>query len=136
MLKEIFPSLKKYDLSNTLKAMREETEGMQKEKMGQLNSYSEYTIEALNERKEQYAVVEQQYKDLEILIKNLKEDLDSRKTLFDAFKKQEELSQNFNRLKLNEENISALKDRLDQYRKTNRVFGSLLFYATYYIRRL
>ena len=126
MLKEIFPSLKKYDLSNTLKAMREETEGMQKEKMGQLNSYSEYTIEALNERKEQYAVVEQQYKDLEILIKNLKEDLDSRKTLFDAFKKQEELSQNFNRLKLNEENISALKDRLDQYRKTNRVFGSLL----------
>lgn len=126
MLKEIFPSLKKYDLSNTLRAMREETEGMQKEKMGQLNSYSEYTIEALNERKEQYAVVEQQYKDLEILIKNLKEDLDSRKTLFDAFKKQEELSQNFNRLKLNEENISALKDRLDQYRKTNRVFGSLL----------
>lgn len=126
MLKEIFPSLKKYDLSNTLKAMREETEGMQKEKMGQLNSYSEYTIEALNERKEQYAVVEQQYKDLEILIKNLKEDLDSRKILFDAFKKQEELSQNFNRLKLNEENISALKDRLDQYRKTNRVFGSLL----------
>ena len=126
MLKEIFPSLKKYDLSNTLKAMREETEGMQKEKMGQLNSYSEYTIEALNERKEQYAVVEQQYKDLEILIKNLKEDLDSRKTLFDAFKKQEELSQNFNRLKLNKENISALKDRLDQYRKTNRVFGSLL----------
>ncbi len=126
MLKEIFPSLKKYDLSNTLKAMREETEGMQKEKMGQLNSYSEYTIEALNERKEQYAVVEQQYKDLEILIKNLKEDLDSRKTLFDAFKKQEELSQNLNRLKLNEENISALKDRLDQYRKTNRVFGSLL----------
>ena len=126
MLKEIFPSLKKYDLSNTLKAMREETEGMQKEKMGQLNSYSEYTIEALNERKEQYAVVEQQYKDLEILIKNLKKDLDSRKTLFDAFKKQEELSQNFNRLKLNEENISALKDRLDQYRKTNRVFGSLL----------
>lgn len=126
MLKEIFPSLKKYDLSNTLKAMREETEGMQKEKMGQLNSYSEYTIEALNERKEQYAVVEQQYKDLEILIKNLKEDLDSRKTLFDAFKKQEELSQNFNRLKLNEENISALRDRLDQYRKTNRVFGSLL----------
>lgn len=126
MLKEIFPSLKKYDLSNTLKAMREETEGMQKEKMGQLNSYSEYTIEALNKRKEQYAVVEQQYKDLEILIKNLKEDLDSRKTLFDAFKKQEELSQNFNRLKLNEENISALKDRLDQYRKTNRVFGSLL----------
>ena len=126
MLKEIFPSLKKYDLSNTLKAMREETEGMQKEKMGQLNSYSEYTIEALNERKEQYAVVDQQYKDLEILIKNLKEDLDSRKTLFDAFKKQEELSQNFNRLKLNEENISALKDRLDQYRKTNRVFGSLL----------
>ena len=126
MLKEIFPSLKKYDLSNTLKAMREETEGMQKEKMGQLNSYSEYTIEALNERKEQYAVVEQQYKDLEILIKDLKEDLDSRKTLFDAFKKQEELSQNFNRLKLNEENISALKDRLDQYRKTNRVFGSLL----------
>ena len=126
MLKEIFPSLKKYDLSNTLKAMREETEGMQKEKMGQLNSYSEYTIEALNERKEQYAVVEQQYKDLEILIKNLKEDLDSRKTLFDAFKKQEELSQNFNRLKLNEENIFALKDRLDQYRKTNRVFGSLL----------
>lgn len=126
MLKEIFPSLKKYDLSNTLKAMREETEGMQKEKMGQLNSYSEYTIEALNERKEQYAVVEQQYKGLEILIKNLKEDLDSRKTLFDAFKKQEELSQNFNRLKLNEENISALKDRLDQYRKTNRVFGSLL----------
>lgn len=126
MLKEIFPSLKKYDLSNTLKAMREETEGMQKEKMGQLNSYSEYTIEALNERKEQYAVVEQQYKDLEIFIKNLKEDLDSRKTLFDAFKKQEELSQNFNRLKLNEENISALKDRLDQYRKTNRVFGSLL----------
>lgn len=126
MLKEIFPSLKKYDLSNTLRTMREETEGMQKEKMGQLNSYSEYTIEALNERKEQYAVVEQQYKDLEILIKNLKEDLDSRKTLFDAFKKQEELSQNFNRLKLNEENISALKDRLDQYRKTNRVFGSLL----------
>lgn len=126
MLKEIFPSLKKYDLSNTLRAMREETEGMQKEKMGQLNSYSEYTIEALNERKEQYAVVEQQYKDLEILIKNLKKDLDSRKTLFDAFKKQEELSQNFNRLKLNEENISALKDRLDQYRKTNRVFGSLL----------
>ncbi|MDY3976938.1 MAG: SbcC/MukB-like Walker B domain-containing protein [Candidatus Onthomorpha sp.] len=126
MLKEIFPSLKKYDLSNTLRAMREETEGMQKEKMGQLNSYSEYTIEALNERKDQYAVVEQQYKDLEILIKNLKEDLDSRKTLFDAFKKQEELSQNFNRLKLNEENISALKDRLDQYRKTNRVFGSLL----------
>ena len=126
MLKEIFPSLKKYDLSNTLRAMREETEGMQKEKMGQLNSYSEYTIEALNERKEQYAVVEQQYKDLEILIKNLKEDLDSRKTLFDAFKKQEELSQNLNRLKLNEENISALKDRLDQYRKTNRVFGSLL----------
>ena len=126
MLKEIFPSLKKYDLSNTLRAMREETEGMQKEKMGQLNSYSEYTIEALNKRKEQYAVVEQQYKDLEILIKNLKEDLDSRKTLFDAFKKQEELSQNFNRLKLNEENISALKDRLDQYRKTNRVFGSLL----------
>lgn len=126
MLKEIFPSLKKYDLSNTLRAMREETEGMQKEKMGQLNSYSEYTIEALNERKEQYAVVEQQYKDLEILIKNLKEDLDSRKTLFDAFKKQEELSQNFNRLKLNEENIFALKDRLDQYRKTNRVFGSLL----------
>ena len=126
MLKEIFPSLKKYDLSNTLRAMREETEGMQKEKMGQLNSYSEYTIEALNERKEQYAVVEQQYKDLEILIKNLKEDLDSRKTLFDAFKKQEELSQNFNRLKLNKENISALKDRLDQYRKTNRVFGSLL----------
>ncbi|MCI7562754.1 MAG: AAA family ATPase [Bacteroidales bacterium] len=126
MLKEIFPSLKKYDLSNTLRAMREETEGMQKEKMGQLNSYSEYTIEALNERKEQYAVVEQQYKDLEILIKNLKEDLDSRKTLFDAFKKQEELSQNFNRLKLNEENISALRDRLDQYRKTNRVFGSLL----------
>ena len=126
MLKEIFPSLKKYDLSNTLRAMREETEGMQKEKMGQLNSYSEYTIEALNERKEQYAVVEQQYKDLEILIKNLKEDLDSRKTLFDAFKKQEELSQNFNRLKLNEENISVLKDRLDQYRKTNRVFGSLL----------
>ncbi len=126
MLKEIFPSLKKYDLSNTLRAMREETEGMQKEKMGQLNSYLEYTIEALNERKEQYAVVEQQYKDLEILIKNLKEDLDSRKTLFDAFKKQEELSQNFNRLKLNEENISALKDRLDQYRKTNRVFGSLL----------
>lgn len=126
MLKEIFPSLKKYDLSNTLRAMREETEGMQKEKIGQLNSYSEYTIEALNERKEQYAVVEQQYKDLEILIKNLKEDLDSRKTLFDAFKKQEELSQNFNRLKLNEENISALKDRLDQYRKTNRVFGSLL----------
>lgn len=126
MLKEIFPSLKKYDLSNTLRAMREETEGMQKEKMGQLNSYSEYTIEALNERKEQYAVVEQQYKDLEILIKNLKEDLDSRKTLFDAFKKQEELSQNFNRLKLNEENISSLKDRLDQYRKTNRVFGSLL----------
>lgn len=126
MLKEIFPSLKKYDLSNTLRAMREETEGMQKEKMGQLNSYSEYTIEALNERKEQYAVVEQQYKDLEILIKNLKEDLDSRKTLFDAFKKQEELSQNFNRLKLNEENISALKDRLDRYRKTNRVFGSLL----------
>ena len=126
MLKEIFPSLKKYDLSNTLKAMREETEGMQKEKMGQLNSYSEYTIEALNERKEQYAVVEQQYKDLEILIKNLKEDLDSRKTLFDAFKKQEELSQNLNRLKLNEENISALKDLLDQYRKTNRVFGSLL----------
>ena len=126
MLKEIFPSLKKYDLSNTLRAMREETEGMQKEKMGQLNSYSEYTIEALNERKEQYAVVEQQYKDLEILIKNLKEDLDSRKTLFDAFKKQEELSQNFNRLKLNEKNISALKDRLDQYRKTNRVFGSLL----------
>ena len=126
MLKEIFPSLKKYDLSNTLRAMREETEGMQKEKMGQLNSYSEYTIEALNERKEQYAVVEQQYKDLEILIKDLKEDLDSRKTLFDAFKKQEELSQNFNRLKLNEENISALKDRLDQYRKTNRVFGSLL----------
>lgn len=126
MLKEIFPSLKKYDLSNTLRAMREETEGMQKEKMGQLNSYSEYTIEALNERKEQYAVVEQQYKDLEILIKNLKEDLDSRKTLFDAFKKQEELSQNFNRLKLNEENISALKDRLDQYRKTNRVFGRLL----------
>ena len=126
MLKEIFPSLKKYDLSNTLRAMREETEGMQKEKMGQLNSYSEYTIEALNERKEQYAVVEQQYKDLEILIKNLKEDLDSRKTLFDAFKKQEELSQNFNCLKLNEENISALKDRLDQYRKTNRVFGSLL----------
>ena len=126
MLKEIFPSLKKYDLSNTLRAMREETEGMQKEKMGQLNSYSEYTIEALNERKEQYAVVEQQYKDLEILIKNLKEDLDSRKILFDAFKKQEELSQNFNRLKLNEENISALKDRLDQYRKTNRVFGSLL----------
>ncbi len=126
MLKEIFPSLKKYDLSNTLRAMREETEGMQKGKMGQLNSYSEYTIEALNERKEQYAVVEQQYKDLEILIKNLKEDLDSRKTLFDAFKKQEELSQNFNRLKLNEENISALKDRLDQYRKTNRVFGSLL----------
>lgn len=126
MLKEIFPSLKKYDLSNTLRAMREETEGMQKEKMGQLNSYSEYTIEALNERKEQYAVVEQQYKDLEILIKNLKEDLDSRKTLFDAFKKQEELSQNFDRLKLNEENISALKDRLDQYRKTNRVFGSLL----------
>lgn len=58
MLKEIFPSLKKYDLSNTLRAMREETEGMQKEKMGQLNSYSEYTIEALNERKEQYAVVE------------------------------------------------------------------------------
>lgn len=126
MLKEIFPSLKKYDLSNTLRTMREETEGMQKEKMGQLNSYSEYTIEALNERKEQYAVVEQQYKDLEILIKNLKEDLDSRKTLFDAFKKQEELSQNFNRLKLNEENIFALKDRLDQYRKTNRVFGSLL----------
>ena len=126
MLKEIFPSLKKYDLSNTLRTMREETEGMQKEKMGQLNSYSEYTIEALNERKEQYAVVEQQYKDLEILIKNLKEDLDSRKTLFDAFKKQEELSQNLNRLKLNEENISALKDRLDQYRKTNRVFGSLL----------
>ena len=126
MLKEIFPSLKKYDLSNTLRTMREETEGMQKEKMGQLNSYSEYTIEALNERKEQYAVVEQQYKDLEIFIKNLKEDLDSRKTLFDAFKKQEELSQNFNRLKLNEENISALKDRLDQYRKTNRVFGSLL----------
>ncbi|MDD5977352.1 MAG: AAA family ATPase [Bacteroidales bacterium] len=126
MLKEIFPSLKKYDLSNTLRAMREETEGMQKEKMGQLNSYSEYTIEALNERKEQYAVVEQQYKGLEILIKNLKEDLDSRKTLFDAFKKQEELSQNFDRLKLNEENISALKDRLDQYRKTNRVFGSLL----------
>lgn len=126
MLKEIFPSLKKYDLSNTLRAMREETEGMQKGKMGQLNSYSEYTIEALNERKEQYAVVEQQYKDLEILIKNLKEDLDSRKTLFDAFKKQEELSQNFNRLKLNEKNISALKDRLDQYRKTNRVFGSLL----------
>lgn len=126
MLKEIFPSLKKYDLSNTLRTMREETEGMQKEKMGQLNSYSEYTIEALNERKEQYAVVEQQYKDLEILIKNLKEDLDSRKTLFDAFKKQEELSQNFNRLKLNEENISALRDRLDQYRKTNRVFGSLL----------
>ena len=126
MLKEIFPSLKKYDLSNTLRTMREETEGMQKEKMGQLNSYSEYTIEALNERKEQYAVVEQQYKYLEILIKNLKEDLDSRKTLFDAFKKQEELSQNFNRLKLNEENISALKDRLDQYRKTNRVFGSLL----------
>ncbi len=126
MLKEIFPSLKKYDLSNTLKAMRDATSEEQRERTGQLSTYSEYTIDALSEKKEQYDLVQEQYKELEDLTKKLKEDLEGRKSLFDAFKKQEELSQNLNRLNQDKENILALQARLEQYRKTNRVFGSLL----------
>ena len=115
MLKQIFPLLNDYDLMDSLKSIKNQTEAQINIEDGQLRQLETYSKEGLEEREQNLESIKQKYSEQEYKHKKLEEQLKNTKQLFDDFKRYHEVCSQKESIAKEEDKIGNLKKELNEY---------------------
>ena len=115
MLKQIFPLLNDYDLMDSLKSIKNQTETQINIEDGQLRQLETYSKEGLEEREQNLESIKQKYSEQEYKHKKLEEQLKNTKQLFDDFKRYHEVCSQKESIAKEEDKIGNLKKELNEY---------------------
>ena len=126
MLKEIFPALRAFDLTNAVKELRERTKADLDVNTGKLNQLEEYTKEAFEEATARFSQIKEAYELAERQNNQLKHTLSEEKSLLQLFEEKEKTSQEREGLMQRLPQISAAEKELNAYEIATNKFKTAL----------
>ena len=126
MLKEIFPALREFDLTNAVKDLRERTKADLDVNTGKLNQLEEYTKEAFEEASGRFSQIKEAFEEAERQNNSRKQSLAEEKSLLQLFVEKEKNAQKKERLEQQLPQISAAEKELNDYEMATDKFKAAL----------
>ena len=126
MLKEIFPALREFDLTNAVKELREGTKADLDVNTGKLNQLEEYTKEAFEEASGRFSQIKEAFEEAERQNNQRKQSLAEEKSLLQLFVEKEKNAQTKECLEQQLPQISAAEKELNDYEVATDKFKAAL----------